>query len=102
VIALEQAEAVASEWVRSLSYNVPGDELTLVHNATIERPFGWVFFYSSKRWLAGDLRFALAGNAPILIDRRDGQVRVAGTEFPIEHYLRNYEATGDPNTTPGS
>jgi hypothetical protein len=60
---------------------------------TIERAFGWVFFYDSKRHVeTGDFRDALAGNAPIVVTKSDGQVHVTGTAFPIEHYLKKFES----------
>jgi len=59
---------------------------------TIERDWGWVFFYSTDRYVeTGDVRYALFGNAPYIVNRRTGELHVTGTAKPIEHYIRKYE-----------
>jgi len=60
------------------------DELTL------ERAYGWVFFYD----IPGH---AAAGNAPVLVTSTDGEVHVLGTALPVEEYLARFERTGDPH-----
>jgi hypothetical protein len=75
-----------------------GDELIVVEPATIERPWGWAFFYTSRLWReTGDLRHAIAGNAPLLIERQTGKLHVTGTAHPIEHYIAAFERCGDPH-----
>jgi len=70
-----------------------GCELVLVDASTIERSFGWVFFYDSRRHVqTGDFRDALVGNAPILVTKADGKIHVTGTALPLEEYLKSYEA----------
>jgi hypothetical protein len=39
---------------------------------------------------SGDLRDSLAGNGPLLVDKRSGALRQAGTAHPVEHYLAAY------------
>jgi len=56
---------------------------------TIERPYGWVFFYH----VPGE---AIPGNAPILITRNDGRLWALDTAYPVEHYLACFEKNGDP------
>jgi len=58
---------------------------------TREESFGWVFFYQSKEFLeTGALNSMLAGNAPFVVDRRDGAVHVLGTVYPVDVYLKEY------------
>jgi hypothetical protein len=65
-----------------------GDECVLLQDQTLEEPFGWVFFYESKAYVeTGELSHALAGNAPIVVLRDSGDVRVTGTAHAIDHYL---------------
>jgi hypothetical protein len=67
-------------------------DLVIVDESTIEREWGWVFFYTSDRYLkTRDVRYALAGNAPYIVNRHTGAVRVTGTARPIEHYIAEYE-----------
>ena len=75
-----------------------GDELVIVEESTIERSWGWVVFYTSKRWReTQDVRYALAGNAPYLVERSSGSAIVLGTSHSVEHYIATYERTGDPH-----
>jgi len=56
-----------------------------------EHDFGWVFFYNCSEYVASkELRLALAGNAPIIVDRNDGKLYMTGTARPIEHYISEY------------
>lgn len=56
-----------------------------------EFPVGWVFFWNSARFAqTGELRDSLAGNAPVLVDRRDGSVHFTGTARPVEEYIERY------------
>jgi hypothetical protein len=75
-IAVEHAERLAAE---------SGLSLALFERATLERDFGWVFFYGSES--RDEL---LAGNAPFIVDRRDGSVHMTGTACPLEEYLDDY------------
>jgi len=73
------------------------DCYVLVENETIEKEWGWVFFYTSKKWLeTNELRYAVAGNAPFIVERNSGKIIVTGTAYDINHYIERFEATGDP------
>lgn len=80
-----KARELAETWVRLESDNAAeiADELT------IKKPYGWVFFYGGRRE-------TLAGNAPIIVDRDSGELRVTGTAKPIAIYLAEYEASLPP------
>ena len=57
----------------------------------IEYDFGWVFYYNAKEYLeTNDMELGLTGNAPLIVDRNDGQLYITGTAYPIEHYLDQY------------
>ena len=65
----------------------------ILDQATLDKPYGWVFFYSTKKFVeTGDPRDGLVGNAPLIFNRITGEYRVTGTAHPIEHYLSEYEA----------
>jgi hypothetical protein len=77
-------------------------ETVILDRATIERSWGWVFFYQSRAYVeSGDVSHALAGNAPLIVERDSGRVLVTGTGEPIESYLHKFEVTGDPYGKPG-
>ena len=68
------------------------EDLGLIESSTIEKPFGWVFFYNSKKFLeSGSFRDQLAGNAPFIINKYNGELYVMGTAYEVEHYIEEYE-----------
>jgi hypothetical protein len=77
------AQQKAAHYVSEMSSST-GVALVLFEDATLERDFGWVFFYGSPH---DEL---LAGNAPFMVDSRDGSVHVTGTAHPVEEYLEAY------------
>lgn len=69
-------------------------ELAVMEDRTREESFGWVFFYNTKRFVeTGDMQWALGGNAPLIVDRRSGNLHVTGTAHPIDHYIGEYRRT---------
>ncbi|UXA65158.1 YrhB family protein [Xanthomonas prunicola] len=69
-------------------------EVAVIDSATLERPFGWVFFCQSKEYLlTGNYSTQLAGNSPLIVNRHTGQVVATGTAEPAEEYIARYEAS---------
>lgn len=69
-----------------------GEELQLLHEQTIVRPKVSAFFYQSTEFVrTGNPATRLAGNGPILVHRISGEVVVAGTAYPSEHYILELE-----------
>ena len=87
---------------------IPDDDelggFVILDEHTIKRPWGWVFFYDSrKHHETGDFKYAIAGNAPYIVNRFDGSMHVTGTARATEHYIAEYEsqiADGLPNPSP--
>lgn len=93
--AREIVEAAISERPQWLPAD---DELIILDGCTIEKPWGWVFFHTSKKWHeTHDIRYAIAGNAPFIVEKAKGKLMITGTAFPIEHYIESYERAGNPN-----
>ncbi len=64
---------------------------TIREELTQEHPFGWVFFHDSKRYIeTGDPQHRLAGNAPLIVDRRDGRTTFVPTGRPLHLAIREY------------
>ena len=92
---LDTARALAMAHLNTPEYagEASGHALVIMDAHTQAHPFGWVFFYQSQRHLdTGDVMDMLFGNAPLIVDRRDGSVHITGTAHPIEHYVRIYSA----------
>ena len=97
MLSLADARRIARAYLKSIEPEV-GLELALLDESTLERSFGWVFFYNSRSFVeTTNFSDCLAGNAPLIVSRADGALHVAGTAFPVEHYIANFLATGDPH-----
>jgi hypothetical protein len=82
----EDARRLAGTWVEIVSRgtaDIPDEH-------TLTRPYGWVFFWSSKRFIrTRDPMDGFVGNAPVIVERVNFELRCTGTGRPIEHYLRS-------------
>ena len=88
-----QAAALATAWVEIRSEG----KARIVREATIAKPYGWIFFYESNEFLDnGTWSAQLLGNAPIIVDRNTSELRLTGTARPLEEYLAKYEASLPP------
>jgi Immunity protein 35 len=93
LIDQERATQIASKWLTENPARGRDGvlELCLLDDFTRELDFGWLFFYTSRLYRdTGDSQYALAGNAPLIVDRRDGTLHTTGTAHPIEHYIDRY------------
>jgi hypothetical protein len=68
------------------------EEIVILDEHTIERPRGWMFFYTTRGWRDGDFRYVVGGIAPYIVNRFEGSLRLTGTAVPVEHYIKEYEA----------
>ena len=95
-IDYEKARKMALDFVNS-SYTEADDELLIVDEHTIEKEYGWYFFYNTRSFLdSGDHRYRLAGNGPVLVTKRFGKIVQFGTAHPVEHYIQLYESGSWP------
>ncbi len=103
MITRDEAYRIAREKIASQGSDIAvEDSLILVDSATVEKEWGWVFFYTSKLWYeTNDFRYAMVGNAPFIVERESGRILGLGTAFTSEHYIENYEKHGDPHFQPG-
>jgi hypothetical protein len=88
MLTRDQAQRIAeAEISRRAKYSA-----RVQSESTIELDYGWLFFWNSVTFLeTGDRRFALVGNAPLLVNRSDGTTSFTGTARVPSHYLREYE-----------
>jgi hypothetical protein len=93
MIDINRARDLVKELIDARYEHTQDDELVILDDETIEREFGWVFFYTSRRFLeTGNALYMLFGNAPIIVDRRDGSLHVTGTARSVEEYIRDFES----------
>lgn len=90
MISKQQAQALVETEIRRPDASSVAVEI--VEHATIEKPWGWVFFYQSSEYLrTKDPSAALAGNTPIIVNKETGELRATGTAWPVEKYIHDYE-----------
>jgi hypothetical protein len=89
---LEKSEA--EELVsRRLEQMAPlGEQFVVVEEKTIERTFGWIFFYNSKTFLeTGNPICRLAGNGPVFVNKMTGRIDFFGSIPSLDVILAGYE-----------
>lgn len=91
MITKEEARKRVEKRISNL-YNKQDDKLIIIDEATIERDWGWVFFYDSKKRVeTGDFRYAVLGNAPFIVEKETGKLIPTGTAKSIDDYIEEYE-----------
>ena len=89
----QEAQSLAEQHLSKMRISPP-TELAILGEHTMETDFGWVFFWNSKKYVETDeFRYALAGNAPLIVDRRDGSIHETSTAEPIEEIIERYRRT---------
>ena len=74
-------------------FNPDRPQLVIMDDQTIDKEWGWVFFYNSEEYVkSGDMLDALGGNAPYIVNKQTGKVTETGTAYDIEEYIAEYES----------
>jgi hypothetical protein len=90
MLTKEQALEIVLKKLRQMSS--PDDPFIIVEADTIEKPFGWVFFYNSKKFIeTGIFRYRLAGNGPVMVNKTTRMVEFCGTNKPVQELIKDYE-----------
>ena len=92
MLSIRDAQAMVEEAIAKLA---PVDEeWVILDQYTIEKSWGWVFFYNSREYVkTGDDTYQLIGNAPYIVNRETHELVATGTAEDIEVYIADYEAT---------
>jgi len=92
VLTREEAQRLVE--VQLARVAVDAGDCIVLERSTIERPFGWVFFYNSREFVeTGNASAALAGNAPYIVNRFTGAIVATGSARAVEYHLSVYEAS---------
>lgn len=69
------------------------EDIVVDDKHTITKPYGWVFFYNSRRFLEhGEALHALGGNGPIVVESVTGRVSRLGTAHPVVQEIADFES----------
>lgn len=92
------AEEIARAELAKMLPPTEADEIILIDDATVERPWGWVFFYDTRRYVeTKDPDARLLGNAPFVVEGGDGSVHFLSTAGPPQNYIHQYEQQRPPD-----
>lgn len=90
MIHISDAQEIAKNKIAEME-KLSGVKLKLLDEETIEFEFGWVFFYQSEEYLkTGDILDRLGGNAPLIVDKFNGQIYETGTRMKPQFYIEKY------------
>lgn len=94
MLTLQEAQAVAMQFILGAKTK-PRCSIAIIDARTIEREFGWVFFYDSTDYLrTGDRDKRLLGNAAVIVNRATATSVFTGTGYEVQDYIDAYEALG--------
>ena len=73
-----------------------GDSLVIIESSTIEKDYGWIFFWNSKKYMeTKNDRYLLYGGGPIVVEKVDGSIHQLGSAGGAEYQIELYEAQRD-------
>lgn len=85
-----QATAIAKKTIATVPPHSPN--LVVQEEKTVERAFGWVFFYTTRKFLeTGDKKYIMPGNAPLVVMKADGSTHHLGTSLPPSVGMEQFE-----------
>ena len=88
MINLTDALAIASSYLNDINM---GRKVVILKQETVEFELGWVFFYQSEEYVrTGNFIHMLGGNAPIIVDKRNGKATETGTANDTQYYIDEY------------
>jgi hypothetical protein len=88
------AEKIAYRFINSSECVDEDYHLVIYSDDTIEKDYGWVFFYTSERYLrtGNDLDRPIGGG-PLLVEKNNGAAVFLGTGYNFQVVLAEYEAS---------
>nr|WP_294927214.1 YrhB domain-containing protein [uncultured Flavobacterium sp.] len=91
MLTLEQARKIVSERLANSNFS-DIDSLIILDDFTIEKPYAWIFSYTSKLWHeTKDTKYLIAGNSPIIIDKQTGNQTSYPSGYNLEEIIEQYE-----------
>ncbi|MFN2555886.1 MAG: YrhB domain-containing protein [Nitriliruptorales bacterium] len=64
---------------------IGGEELLIDESQTRETGHSWIFYYNTRTFLeTRELRHALAGNAPVIVDKDTGETYFAAADGSLD------------------
>jgi hypothetical protein len=90
-VTKQQATEIARKIIDNLK---PGTDFVILEDKTVEKEFGWVFFYTTKKYFeTKDKKYLMPGNSPLVVNRKDGSTTFLSTSVPPPKAIEEYERT---------
>jgi Immunity protein 35 len=94
IIDFNDARKIALDHINA-NYQKPiidEDEIAIVDDLVIEKEWGWIFIYQSKRWISNRNRsYKILGLCPIVVEKLDGNLRYLDEGNSAEECIQKYE-----------
>jgi hypothetical protein len=90
LLTLEEAKSLL---LAEISDDYDGIDWAVIDESTIEKPWGWVFFYQARQYVeTGDDSFAVYGPGPVIVNARTGELhKVEDIVRPLDRSIAEYE-----------
>ncbi|MCL2779532.1 MAG: YrhB family protein [Polyangiaceae bacterium] len=68
------------------------DEVAILDSETIEKPYGWIFFFNSRRYVeTGNMMHSFFGYGPVVVIAKTGEIIMLTSRAPTEGYIKELE-----------
>jgi Immunity protein 35 len=92
MIALSDAHKLVADYLKRHLAPKFVDKVVILENNTIEKSYGWIFFYQTRKWVeTRKTRDGLIGNGPILIDKNTAKIVQFGSSGSLDYWCELYE-----------
>jgi Immunity protein 35 len=94
MIDFKKAREIAFEHIKShyQRFTIDKDEIDIVDDMMIEKEWGWIFVYQSKRWINTRNRsYKILGFCPVVVEKIDGSLRYLDEGISAEECILKYE-----------
>ena len=76
----------------SIAHLVPGIEFVVLQHETLEKDYGWIFRYTTRRYLeTKDPGTLVPGTGPLVIEKDSGATAFLSTSVCPEKAIEEYE-----------
>lgn len=91
--SVQDAKSIIYDTVLSRKSGTPAVDTPVIFDcATIEKTWGWVFYYNNEHYhQTRDIRRQWVGPGPIFFNRYTGDIREFGSGCDLDHELYDYE-----------
>lgn len=89
MIDYQHAKSLVLSHIKNYEYD--DIKFVILDDITIEKPYGWVFFYDMDR-TSQNQDDMLAGNAPLLVLKANSQIIEMATHMSVDDWLDEYES----------